>query len=220
MKHLTSFVDFQAEGLNEAVKINPKANQGKKFTIKADLSYGKVNQAFYLFVGDNSVTFYDMFGPSMRAEVEKWEGMPRTDAVAHLEKMKGDESTDAFRGISVNVVGSDIIYAWFNGTRIGAVANAEGEHILWENLTDACISLSMHIISKTFLAEKDVDWTSDAGLKQWPDYTVNDKKGLVPFGDLQSLTDALVKMLQPAYMQYMGKYTQPQGAAPTEVVTK
>ena len=220
MKHLTTFSDFELNNVNEGVKINPKANQGKKCVIKAELSYGKIQQPFYLFVGDNSVTFYDMFGPSMRDEVEKWEGMPREDAVKHLEKMKGDESKDAFRGISVNVVGSDVIYAWFNGTRIGAVANEEGEHILWENLTDACMSLALHIISKTYLDTKGVDWTSDKGLSQWPDFTQNDKKGLVPFDDLQALTDQLVKELQPTYKQFMAKYAQAQGQVPVEVVSK
>jgi hypothetical protein len=220
MKHLTSFTDFEIGNVNEGVKVNPKANQGKKFVIKSELSYGKIEQAFYLFVGDNSVTFYDMFGPSMRGEVEKWEGAPREDAVKHLESVKGDESEDAFRVISVNVVGSDIIYAWFHGTRIGTVANKEGEHILWENLTDACLSLALHIISKTYLATKGIDWTSDKGLKQWPDFTQNDKKGLVPFNDLQALTDQLVAQLQPVYKQYMAKYAQAQGQAPVEVVTK
>lgn len=203
MKNLSTFNEF----INEGVTLNLKANQGKKFTLKTELSYGKIKQSFYLFVGDNSVTMYDMFGPKNRAEIEKWGGVPREDAVEHLAMVNGDESQDAFCVISVNVMGNDVIYAWLNGTRIGSVAAQEGEAVLWENLTDATLSLAQHIISKTFLETKNVEWTSDKGLTQWPDFTQNDKPGLIPFGDLQAVQDALVVMLQPAYTQFMSKYT-------------
>lgn len=218
MKHLHTFENFLqgGESLNEAVKINAKANQGKKFTAKAELSYGKINQSFYLFVGDSSVTMYDMFGPGQREEIAKWGGVPREEAVAHLEKVNGDESQDALAVVSVNVMGNDVIYAWLNGTRISAVAAQEGEKVMWENLTDATLSLAQHIISKTYLETKDVVWTSDKGLTQWPDFTQNDKEGLVPFGDLQVLQDSLVVMLQPAYTQYMSKYATSVGATPAK----
>jgi hypothetical protein len=204
MRHLQSFESF----LNEAFQVDNKVNQGTKMTIKTELSFGKISTPIYFFVGPDSTTSYDIFGKKNRAEVEKFVGVPYADLVAHVEKMKGDESADAAVASVVNVASTDHIYAWFNGTRIAQKCTEIGaDAMLGQSLADACFQLANHIICKEYKSTKDLDWVVGDGLTQeWEDYTNGEKKGMLPLVDLQMLTTLLVEKLTPTYRQYMAKY--------------
>jgi len=206
MKHIIPFNQFTP--LNEAFTVDNKVNQGQKLMVKADLSFGKIAVPVYFFVGPNSPSSYDIFGKSNRDAVAKYQGVPYADAVAHLEKVNGDESADAMVAATVNVASTDHIYSWMNGTRIAQQCKeANADALLAQNLADACFQLANHVICKSFKSTKDLDWLSDEGLtKEWEDYTNTDKKGMVTLMDLQVLTAMLVEKLTPVFAKYMAKY--------------
>jgi len=206
MKHIKTFENF--DSINEAFQLDNKINQGLKYVIKTELSFGKIKTPIYFFVGPDSTTSYDIFGKKNRAEIEKFVGVPYSDLVAHVEKMNGDESMDAAVGSAVNVASSDHIYAWLNGTRIAQLCKeGDADAVLAYWLSDACFQLANLVICKEYKSTQDLDWLSDDGLtKEWEDYTNNDKKGMVPIIDLQVLTAMLVEKLTPTYKKFMSKY--------------
>jgi hypothetical protein len=206
MKHLISFDSF--DPINEAFQVDNKVNQGFKLIVKADLSFGKIKTPIYFFVGPNSASSYDIFGKKNRAEVEKYQGVPYADLVAHVEKVNGNESMDAAVASTVNVASTDHIYAWLNGQRIAQKCKEVGaDAMLGQSITDVCFQLANHVICKEYRTTKDLDWLSDEGLKkEWEDYTNNDTKGAIPLMDLQVLTTMLVEQLTPVYKKFMAKY--------------
>lgn len=189
----------------EAYKADTKktGNQYFKFNFKTKL-WGvipKVNQTIHFFVGENSGDFFNMFGEKKSDEVSKFVGIPKDDYKKHIEKV-GNEKNDALVYGMSNVVGTDVIYQWHNGTRLKGAYEQFGIGGIIEELSHESIHTTRLVLNRQHAQNKNE-------VEKWienPWLAIGDEEGMIDEEMFATTQGLIVQGLTEKYLEFIKPY--------------